>query len=672
MTPKEKTIIDRYLKEATNKLQYELNFNMTDDYVALSGQPGNPHSLMTQQAYEEKDGSSRIRIDNLDNYLLFPSSPRVFIYGPPGSGKSTTLYKALINHSKKFYDRKGYFIPVFMHANDVENALNLARSKNENSILGLIEFVQKGYGNKLPAFVDFVSLCKRKPSLNFVIIVDALDEFLNKERRGSLFKYLSDLMRIDSKVRWILSCREEEYKAYAKSLNVTNIKIRPMNMYQVKSLLKKRLRSYMHDPQTQNRIRRTILGILEAERLQEAFLRNPYYLSLWLDQVSRSTRHEDTEDSLRRIPSVEGLHRLELDREIKKEGQKSDPLVLQCQLEVLSVLSFYLLQASLASKGLSSQRVGLDFPEILQSLMIKHEELNYKRVIDSTTCKRISLYKNELTSTSMISGIRESYDKDFVEIVETLKNIVNKVQLSFRVYEEKAEFLITVGSILEQAYRYRLIDLDISTLSFSKFLNQRAGDYLAAKFLVEHRLASMLQSGSINFWLFRTIAISIAISEEPQKILDPATVAKDPVLATAVVNGLALVKSTNRHLLRGFAKRFVDYLLDKQNFSPSHKAYDVCSPLRSLRAVSRLSSNGYGDFFILPDKLFNKLLKFPDTSIADAAAITLLTHASRVEFRMSTWMMLFKYFLVKSLRFELSRKAFNGFTTTIYSGVIGD
>ena len=79
---------------------------------------------MSQQAYEEKGGSQRTNIENLDKYLLSPNKSRVFIYGPPGSGKSTTLYKALANYTKELSDKIGYFIPIFIHANDVERVLN--------------------------------------------------------------------------------------------------------------------------------------------------------------------------------------------------------------------------------------------------------------------------------------------------------------------------------------------------------------------------------------------------------------------------------------------------------------------------------------------------------------------------------------------------------------------
>ena len=681
LSPGEKKTIDNYLFLSIETLKYELNFNMKDDYVSLSGNTGNPNGLMPQQAYEEKGSSSRIRIDNLDNYLLFPSSPRVFLYGPPGSGKSTTLYKALINYSQKFYRKSGDFIPVFMHANDIEAALDSDVISTGNKIFSLVKLVGQRNFEGASEYEKFISLCSQKPSLRFVIIVDALDEFLDKERRGKLFRFLSSLMKSDKNVRWVLSCREEEYKAYSKSLSVTNIKIKAMNMSQVEKLLRKRLKSYLHDPRTQNKIRKTIMAIVSASRGQEAFLRNPYYLSLWLERISMSTSKDDTDDSKRRIPSIEELHNSELRREIAKgqglnpeEASQLDESLLQSQLEILSVLSFHLLKESLSSTTYSTQQgSGVSFFsfDVLRLLARKYSYLKKSGKIDTLACERLEKYRKYRGEFDSLTSIYDDECTTFLSILGTFTDGTKSIKVSSS-EDSKNEFLIAVSSIIDQAYRYRLIELDISSLNFSSFLNQRAGDYLAARFLKENGLEKVLRTKNVNFWLFRTIAIAIAISKNPQSMLDPSRVSEDPVLATAVVNGLALVKSDDRKKLGSFTQEFVAYLLLENKFSSLSPEYDVCYPLRALKVISRLSSNGYAHFFFLPPKVFRKLLGASDTSISDAAAITLLTHASRRRFDASAWGALFKYFFRKALRFELSRKSLSGFSTAIYNGVIGE
>ncbi|NEQ34897.1 MAG: ATP-binding protein [Okeania sp. SIO3I5] len=683
LTVRDKKVIDDYLdavrREVESELGFELRFDPNSDYVSLSGEPGNPNGLMSQQAYEEKGGSQRTNIPNLDKYLLSPNESRVFIYGPPGSGKSTTLYKALANYTKEFSEKIGYFIPIFIHANDVEKVLNT----HGKSIKKILEFITNIYeiNDKLsqPEFKNFISLWNKKPSLNFVIIIDALDEFIDKSKREILFDYLSILMK-DSvdKTRWILSCREEEYKAYANTLKVANVRIKPMSVSQVKELLNKRLKSFTHDPHNQNIIRNTIWTIIDTNAEQESFLRNPYYLSLWLFQVSFSP---DLADAENRIPSIRNLHDLELKREILKgmnvnpptRFEQIDNVLFQYLLEVLSILSFHLMRISLQVKHTSHYGVSISDHSILDSLYKKYKDLRTNRGnFDQETTQRLIQYKSYELSLDKIQEhkIAES-DRKFIRILKVL-NTSKWQNLRLR-NQDRFDFFIVISSIIDIAEKYRLIELNSNFSYFSRFLNQRAADYLAARYFVENGLKGILQqTGEPNFWLFRTIAISIAISNEPDKILDPKVASKDPVLATAVVNGLSFVRADDKKLLSGFIRSFVGQLLDPKNFDSSYKEYDPCNPLRVLKFVSRLSSNGYSSFFWLPHDLFKKLLQNRDTSIADTAAITLLTHASRTEFDIKTWRILLRFLLIKSVRFEFPQKFDNGFSTAIYRGLIGD
>ena len=123
LSKKDITIINDYLDKSIDSIKYELRFDIKNNYVTLSGEPGKPDSFMTQQASKQID-NEEINIKNLDQYLLSPSNNTVFLYGPPGSGKSTTLYKALMNYKEQFNQKTGYYIPVFIHANNIISLLN--------------------------------------------------------------------------------------------------------------------------------------------------------------------------------------------------------------------------------------------------------------------------------------------------------------------------------------------------------------------------------------------------------------------------------------------------------------------------------------------------------------------------------------------------------------------
>ena len=199
---------------------------------------------------------------------------------------------------------------------------------------------------------------------------------------------------------------------------------------------------------------------------------------------------------------------------------------------------------------------------------------------DKKISQRLAQYQSYELSVDKIQELKiiES-DRQFIRILKILNSSQWQWQDLRLRSQDKFDFFIVIASIMDMAEKYRLIELDANNGYFSRFLNQRAADYLAARYLVENGLKEILQKGEINFWLFRTIAISIGISKEPHKILDPKVASRDPVLATAVVNGLSFVRADDKKLLSGFIQSFVAQLLDQKNFDLSHKEYDPCLSL---------------------------------------------------------------------------------------------
>lgn len=151
--------------------------------------------------------------------MLFLNKFRVFIYGFLGSGKFIILYKVFVNYIKEFFESIGDFIFIFIYVNDVEKVLN-KYGKNIIKILVFIINVYEFNGKLLKfEFKDFIVLWNKKLFFNFVIIIDVLDEFIDKSKWEIFFDYLLILMKNSgNKIRWILLCREEEYKVYVNIL----------------------------------------------------------------------------------------------------------------------------------------------------------------------------------------------------------------------------------------------------------------------------------------------------------------------------------------------------------------------------------------------------------------------------------------------------------------------
>ncbi|NEO52771.1 MAG: hypothetical protein F6K54_06590 [Okeania sp. SIO3B5] len=79
LTAREKKVIDNYLDAVNHEIEFELGFNLNNDYVTLSGEPGNLNGLMSQEAYEEKGGSQRTPY-SLKVSMYVPHNARKLLY----------------------------------------------------------------------------------------------------------------------------------------------------------------------------------------------------------------------------------------------------------------------------------------------------------------------------------------------------------------------------------------------------------------------------------------------------------------------------------------------------------------------------------------------------------------------------------------------------------------
>jgi Cdc6-like AAA superfamily ATPase len=651
----EKVIIREYLDYVQEEI--ESNFGNIDvtfkhavgdlprNYVPLSGE-------IPQQAIEEIVPKFRRQIKNLDKYILSPVNRQIFIYGPPGSGKSTTLYKTFVTYKSDASRGIGNHIPIFIHANQILKFLLVNNSREDNKV-GLCEFLRGMYSQDSPdAINNFVEHIILKKQVNYVIIIDALDEFSDKTNRDQLFDLLSSLIKTTSKtgIKWILSCREDESNAYRHSWKVTNIRIKPMSLIQMRAFLSKRLKHhnyYVEGRALAQRIMNNI-QLREGQNRDESFLNNPYYLSLWLYHITTSETTDDCSN-----PSIDILHSAELAREMRKE--KSDehdkfPVIKEIDnklikniITTLSVLSFYHLKISLKAEGyVTTSITNVDF---LEKLFTPISVMKSNNALDDVT-------RNRLGSTAE----RQTQEKDRVFVI-----IKNSILAAFECQSipigmpddlQLIDFAVIVASILERSYSCNLIKLDIEEKTFLGFLNRRTGDYFAARFLRDSGLREVLEIREINFWLSRSIAIALASSKDPQKILDSLEVLpQDHIFESAIVDGLLLISPRERGNVQEFIKRLIKSLLNPDRLSGD--LYHPCDPLRILRQIRVLCTSGYSEYITLGNSpAFLTLLSRPDVAISEAAILTYLTHSCHIKFSINHWTILIQHLLRKSLKFN--------------------
>ncbi len=601
----------------------------------------------------------------MELYLLsdLPESRTVFIYGPPGSGKTTTLYKTFLNYKIILENTQGSLIPVFIHANELESFLDSSNKKN----ISINEFLKQLYQkSEISQFREFVNLLNDKQpqsnSVNFVIIIDAIDEFVSKTKRKELFEeYLSPLITSQSgqRTKWILSCREEEYNAFRTSLKVANVQIQPMDLKQLLTFQKKRLKTHnIYSNKEIEKIQWETRNIAHAIRQGEFFLQNPYYLSLWIDRLPSSK-----EDFSLRIPSLNELHQFEIKKEIaRSKGQgivnveDVDKYLVENTVKVLSVASYYLLRFSLQRR--SELRIK-DFENFLKSTeILKSLEAILQPIEadsqDPVTKRRLNQYLNPLTSRSTIQPDNININQQDLQFISFL-NILKLGYLSQEKFlsSDKAALIIVIASIIEQSYKTNLISDDPEQAAPLKFLNQRVGDYLAACYLKSQGLTNIISLSNINFWLFRAISIAIATSDNIQDILALEALPRDHVFETAIVNGLILISSEKKSELEPFLKRFLAHLTDIKRLSKDEKEYDPCEPLRVLRLIKSLCLNGYSKHIKLPKESFHKLLKHKDVGISQEATEILLIYAyQQIRFNKENWRFLFSHLFSKAISFQ--------------------
>lgn len=674
-------VIQTYLELLEEEIENKYKYGQAlKNYISLSG--------MQTQAYQEAFPKSTKFIPNLDQYLISQSpSPPIVVYGSPGSGKSTTLYKTFVEYKKQTTSsKKCQYIPVFIHANEIANVLDDLKGRQKEEITS---FLSKLYENTEGQWKqNFAKLLAEAPKYKLVVIIDALDEFVDKKNRGKLFSFLANVLEktYQKGTKWILSCREKEYRAFANQLKVINVRIKSLSPTQFENFLRKRLKESNAtkelSPPERREITRVLNKLTQANKRGDLYLTNPYYLSLWVDLIAAESNSGDDY-----VPTIDELHERELKREFLKSMKidehkfyQQHPSLIINTKKVLSVLSYYILEQSL--KKDIHEGVAINDDELLKRWVQPILEINNKNDVDKITNSRLKSFDG-----SDVENINyRSEEPNFIKVLEYFKKAVsnNWSNLShFLSSENKKFFIVVLASIIDQAFQNNIIKFkndDIDKMLFERFTNQRAGDYLAACYLRERKddgLSKVLRNKEPNFWLSRAIALAIASSEEPRIILEPLEIPEDYVFESAIVDGLILMQSKQKESLskssqigtQPFLDKFIKHLLKENRFNlVDNPNYDVCAPFILLGELRRLLANGYSDKIEFPDNFFRELitkeLKEQNIPVCRELYLTWFVYACNVKFNLKDWLFLVSNFFKLAGQYEFD-KMYNDFKFSI-------
>jgi len=589
-------------------------------------------------------------IPDLHLFLAQQDYSVLALLGSPGSGKSWALAATFHRFKDDFKARKCPHIPLHFHVDRLQGLTPQDLGEGPASVVcGLVEHV---YGmepeGSLKSFVAVAKAFANDPKRSFLIMIDALDEYLDKKNRQEVFSLLQAMFeRTSGKgagVRWIFTCREKEYAAF-RIASVEHVRVRPLDLQLVHRFVVKKLGARERrelSPDDIHRLSQLRLTLTRAAEGRETVLRNPYYLALYIDAAADQTLSNPTYEP----PDIRSLHLREIRREMCRGGAlRSLALydrwyVEQIQL-CLSVLSYHLLKSQVSGQS-NNASVALDDPEIRNDLVVQlKESLRKSGISEPQPSELIYAPFDEKTKERLSRAAPVPNDRNYNLI---LSHLIPGESASYSFEDELDTLLLRIAaSLIDRSLEVNIILIDCEDGCIHGFLNQRLADFLAGLYLRGDRITELLAKQYMNFWLSRALAIAVATSSDTDSssIIQLGQQKRDDRIDSALVDGLLLVSTERKRELAPTVRKFANMLLEKDRFV--HKAEkqrignrDLVSSLRALTSVRRLLTGGYASCVSLGSD-FDQLTRSTDRSLATLAIELKLVSDAAVPFGPGAW-----------------------------------
>lgn len=534
---------EAYHLEISNKVKTLLPDELSDAWS--SGQQENRYMIPLRAEEGESLGTGWSTPGNIEDLLYYLDinyfwkvSGRlqpITLQGEPGAGKSTLIFELYRQSANRLLQQKQGWIPLLIFAHNLSwETLNKHASLKEFLIDYFTQTARYSNGVGYTKMAELLSYFYDE--LQFLIIIDGLDEIPNRHRYEEMTKKLNQLLEAEWKTptpkrtvnRYLVTCRSDDNQRLIASRLITLLNLDYENV--LKHL--KRLRSmYRRRGDSKEKEISNIIEGLEtskSRRLLQNYIHNPYLLSLirtyyrefaaepaeTLDEVFRGVLNKIFRDVLDRelLKSLGAFEAEELKR--KRRGDLSSYLISllapYCFHRIIHTLD------STAPEGTSFKLYLTQDEELANTLFGSNANVGYLKAFFEN-------YSTETGIRARENGIRRLTElwgrvktDDFREAITPLRDSSpDYKEFAYKVFRHLHRDVLDLLDVC------RLAEVDQTTQTILRFRHRRMQDYFAAHFI--DKVGIIKNGGTLipldNAWMREPIRILAAVSAKPDDLI---------------------------------------------------------------------------------------------------------------------------------------------------------
>lgn len=173
------------------------------------------------------------KIDSIPITNIPSISPLSVILGEAGSGKTTSLWKILVDECTKLDKGESINIPIFINFRRWDQG-NKCRKLAQDAF----DFLD----------IDFDSIENKLLSGNFIILIDGLNELpTNYQIQNPAYRDLNQFIKKYCKNKFVLSCRTVDFESRILNLEEESGKLPEISIYEIQRINEDQIFSYINN-----------------------------------------------------------------------------------------------------------------------------------------------------------------------------------------------------------------------------------------------------------------------------------------------------------------------------------------------------------------------------------------------------------------------------------------